>query len=69
MIGSPGFMSPEQAAGYEVGPPTDIFSLGAVLAFAATGRARSAPGPRRRCCTAWSTATPAWTGCRPKWGR
>ena len=37
MIGSPGFMSPEQAAGYEVGPPSDIFSLGAVLAFAATG--------------------------------
>ena len=38
MIGSPGFTSPEQAAGYEVGPPTDIFSLGAVLAFAATGQ-------------------------------
>ncbi len=37
VIGSPGIMSPEQAAGYEVGPPTDIFSLGAVLAFAATG--------------------------------
>jgi len=37
VIGSPGFMSPEQAAGYEVGAPTDIFSLGAVLAFAATG--------------------------------
>ena len=37
VIGSPGFMSPEQATGYEVGPPTDIFSLGAVLAFAATG--------------------------------
>ena len=37
VIGSPGFMSPEQAAGYEVGPPTDIFSLGAVLAFATTG--------------------------------
>ena len=37
VIGSPGFMSPEQAAGYEVGMPTDIFSLGAVLAFAATG--------------------------------
>jgi serine/threonine protein kinase len=37
VIGSPGFMSPEQAAGYEVGTPTDIFSLGAVLAFAATG--------------------------------
>ena len=38
MIGSPGFMSPEQAAGYDVGPPSDIFSLGAVLAFAATGQ-------------------------------
>ena len=37
VIGSPGFMSPEQAEGYEVGMPTDIFSLGAVLAFAATG--------------------------------
>ena len=37
VIGSPGFMSPEQAMGYEVGPPADIFSLGAVLAFAATG--------------------------------
>jgi len=37
-IGSPGFMSPEQAVGSEVGPPSDIFSLGAVLAFAATGK-------------------------------
>ena len=37
VIGSPGFMSPEQAEGNEVGPPSDIFSLGAVLAFAATG--------------------------------
>ena len=37
VIGSPGFMSPEQAEGGEVGPPSDIFSLGAVLTFAATG--------------------------------
>lgn len=38
VIGSPGFMSPEQAEGDRVGPPSDIFSLGAVLAFAASGQ-------------------------------
>ena len=38
VVGSPGFMSPEQADGRDVGPPSDIFSLGAVLAFAATGQ-------------------------------
>jgi serine/threonine protein kinase len=37
VVGSPGFMSPEQAAGGDVGNASDIFSLGAVLAFAATG--------------------------------
>jgi eukaryotic-like serine/threonine-protein kinase len=38
VVGSPGFMSPEQADGREVGPASDIFSLGAVLTFAATGQ-------------------------------
>jgi Protein kinase domain/Fibronectin type III domain len=35
--GIPGFMSPEEAEGLEVGPASDIFSLGAVLLYAATG--------------------------------
>ena len=38
VLGSPGFMSPEQAQGRPAGPPSDVFSLGAVLAFAATGQ-------------------------------
>ena len=38
LIGSPGFMSPEQVLGSDIGPASDIFSLGAVLTFAATGK-------------------------------
>ena len=37
LIGSPAFMSPEQADGRAAGPPSDVFSLGSVLTFAATG--------------------------------
>ncbi|MFI1582211.1 serine/threonine protein kinase [Embleya sp. NPDC020630] len=36
-VGSPGFMSPEQVDGRDIGPASDVFSLGSVLVFAATG--------------------------------
>ena len=44
VIGSPAFMSPEQVEGGAVGPASDVFSLGAVLVFAATGEGPFGPG-------------------------
>lgn len=38
VVGTPGFLAPEQAQAREVGPASDVFSLGCVLAYAATGR-------------------------------
>ncbi|MFF9857602.1 MULTISPECIES: protein kinase domain-containing protein [Streptomyces] len=45
MAGSPGFMSPEQVNGDEVTWASDVFCLGAVLAFAATGANPFGAGP------------------------
>lgn len=38
-VGSPGYMAPEQIRGHDVSGAADVFSLGAVLAYAATGTA------------------------------
>ncbi len=39
VIGTPGYMSPEQAQSDRIGPPSDVFSLGCVIAYAAAGKA------------------------------
>jgi serine/threonine protein kinase len=46
MIGSPGYMSPEQVLGMDIGRASDMFSLGAVLTFAATGQGPFGTGTR-----------------------
>lgn len=38
-IGTPAFMAPEQVAGGDIGPHTDIFAWGVTIVFAATGKA------------------------------
>ncbi|WP_030578251.1 bifunctional serine/threonine-protein kinase/ABC transporter substrate-binding protein [Streptomyces anulatus] len=38
VIGTPGYLAPEQASAGPLGPACDVFSLGCVLVYAATGR-------------------------------
>ncbi|MFJ4585630.1 protein kinase domain-containing protein [Streptomyces echinatus] len=48
VVGSAGFMAPEQLTGDGARPPSDVFALGAVLAYAATGRQPFGDGPAHR---------------------
>jgi hypothetical protein len=45
VLGTPGFIAPELIQGEPVGPASDIFTLGAVLAYAATGEFPFGVGP------------------------
>ncbi|MFI8949033.1 PQQ-binding-like beta-propeller repeat protein [Streptomyces sp. NPDC053750] len=45
VVGSPGYLPPEQLIGREVGPAGDVFALGALLAYATTGTGAFGGGP------------------------
>jgi hypothetical protein len=45
VMNTPAFMSPEQVAGAPAGPQSDVFALGSVLVYAATGRGPFDEGP------------------------
>src|ERR1700712_4102828 len=45
MIGSPGWLAPEQVSGSDIGPATDVFAFGLLLCFAASGQPPFGTGP------------------------
>ncbi|MFD7614739.1 serine/threonine-protein kinase [Streptomyces sp. NPDC059828] len=69
VIGTPGFMSPEQLTGAHTGAECDVFALGAVLAFAASGTgpfgSGSAQGLMFRIVYAEPELDPVPAGLRP----
>ncbi|MCZ0986586.1 serine/threonine-protein kinase [Streptomyces diastatochromogenes] len=64
-VGTPAFMSPEQATGQEHDAGGDVFALAGVLVYAATGTARSGTGRRRICCTGCDTRRRTSAAFRP----
>jgi tetratricopeptide (TPR) repeat protein len=60
VVGTPSYMSPEQASGADVGPPTDIYAVGLVLYECLTGRRLPPPGFQSR--TDWSPVPARFRG-------
>lgn len=62
LTGSPAWLSPEQVEMIETGPASDVFSLGSLLAYAATGRAPFGQGAAVVVLTNIQTAAPDLAG-------
>lgn len=61
MVGSPGYVAPEQVHGGRVEPASDLFSLGATLYAAVEGRS---PSPK---VARWPPSPPSSTTRRRRW--
>lgn len=59
VIGTPGYIPPEQAAGFRAGPAGDVFALGSVLVLAATGSGPFGPSTTLPRMLARVLATPS----------
>jgi serine/threonine protein kinase len=64
VLGTPSFMSPEQAQGQPAGRPATCSRWAACCTSPPRGPARSVPACPRSCCTASCTPSRTWTGCR-----
>ncbi len=62
-IGSPYYMAPEQVAGESVSGATDVFALGALAVYAATGRTAFGDGPELAVMYRVRHEAPALDGC------
>jgi hypothetical protein len=66
VFGTPGYMSPEQAEGKAAGPASDVFALGCVLVYAATGAGPFGSGTAAAVLYRVVHGDPALTGMPPR---
>jgi eukaryotic-like serine/threonine-protein kinase len=64
-IGTPSFMAPEQVLGHHATPATDVFALGQLAVFAATGYPPFGEGQVDALLFRITTQPPALDGCPP----
>lgn len=63
LVGSPQYVAPEQVLGEPPAPPGDVFALGALVHYAATGRAAFGEGPEVGVVYRVVHARPDLAGC------
>ncbi|GHE41961.1 hypothetical protein GCM10017673_50190 [Streptosporangium violaceochromogenes] len=65
-IGTPAYMAPEQALGHPAGPAVDVFALGALALYAATGRPPFGEGHPQALLYRIVNEPPDLAGCPPQ---